>query len=83
MMIRLLQLSPAARAQLAGDPLELLAVDGPTNEAKGDEDACVGRRASLRRQSRPGPSHIGTHRAELTPNAGRRRRRRDAHVAIS
>lgn len=29
----------AKREQLANDPLELLAVDGPTNEAKGDSDA--------------------------------------------
>lgn len=35
------QLSPARRAELANDPLELLAVDGPTNEAKGDGDAAT------------------------------------------
>jgi hypothetical protein len=29
----------AKREQYANDPLELLAVDGPTNEAKGDKDA--------------------------------------------
>lgn len=33
------QLSASRRALLANDPLELLAVDGPTNEAKGDADA--------------------------------------------
>ena len=33
------QLSAAQRLQLANDPLELLAVDGPTNESKGDKDA--------------------------------------------
>jgi hypothetical protein len=33
------QLSAQARLALANDPLELLAVDGPTNEAKGDADA--------------------------------------------
>ena len=27
------------REQLANDPIELLAVDGPTNESKGDQDA--------------------------------------------
>ncbi len=32
------QLPMAARVDLANDPLELLAVDGPTNEAKGDAD---------------------------------------------
>lgn len=32
-------LSPAAREQLANDPLNLLAVDGPTNQAKGDSGA--------------------------------------------
>ena len=34
-------LSPQARVDLANDPLELLAVDGPTNEAKGDGDAAT------------------------------------------
>lgn len=34
-------LSPQARLDLANDPLELLAVDGPTNEAKGDGDAAT------------------------------------------
>ena len=33
------QLSFATRVQLANDPLELLAVDGPTNESKSDSDA--------------------------------------------
>ena len=33
------KLSSAVREQLANDPLELLAVDGPTNEAKRDSDA--------------------------------------------
>lgn len=33
------QLSPTERFQLANDPLELLAVDGKTNQAKGDGDA--------------------------------------------
>ncbi len=33
------QLSPATRAQFANDPLELLAVDGPTNSDKSDSDA--------------------------------------------
>jgi hypothetical protein len=32
-------LSPAERLQLANDPVNLLAVDGPTNESKGDSDA--------------------------------------------
>lgn len=32
-------LSPDVRRSLANDPLNLLAVDGPTNEAKGDADA--------------------------------------------
>ena len=32
-------LSPEARTSLANDPLNLLAVDGPTNETKGDGDA--------------------------------------------
>ena len=31
--------SPAKREQFANDPAELLAVDGPSNEAKGDSDA--------------------------------------------
>jgi hypothetical protein len=35
------QLTPAQRIDLANDPLELLAVDGPTNEAKGDGDAAT------------------------------------------
>src|SRR4051794_16415291 len=36
------QLLPAReRARLANDPVELLAVDGPTNEAKGDGDAAT------------------------------------------
>jgi hypothetical protein len=35
------QLSAARREQLANDPLNLLAVDGPTNEAKGDGDAAT------------------------------------------
>lgn len=35
------QLSPTQRINLANDPLELLAVDGPTNEAKGDGDAAT------------------------------------------
>jgi len=34
-------LSATERAQLANDPLELLAVAGPTNEAKGDGDAAT------------------------------------------
>jgi hypothetical protein len=33
--------SPARREQYANDPLVLLAVDGPTNEAKGDGDAAT------------------------------------------
>ena len=33
------QLTATQRKDLAEDPLELLAVDGPTNEAKGDGDA--------------------------------------------
>lgn len=33
------QLSAEQRLQLANDPLVLLAVDGPSNEAKGDGDA--------------------------------------------
>lgn len=32
-------LSPGDRLAFANDPLNLLAVDGPTNEAKGDKDA--------------------------------------------
>ena len=35
------QLSPSQRAQLYNDPLELLAVDGPTNMQKGDGDAAT------------------------------------------
>lgn len=35
------QLSPAQRIDLANDPLELLAVDGRTNQAKGDGDAAT------------------------------------------
>ena len=35
------QLSMAMREQLANDPLELLAVDGPANQAKGDGDAAT------------------------------------------
>lgn len=35
------QLTPADRAQLANDPLELLAVDGPANQAKSDGDAAT------------------------------------------
>ncbi|MFZ3492197.1 HNH endonuclease family protein [Streptomyces sp. 5.8] len=33
------QLTPAERLDFAGDPLNLVAVDGPTNQAKGDRDA--------------------------------------------
>lgn len=33
------QLTPSLRQQLANDPLELLAVDGPANQQKGDSDA--------------------------------------------
>ncbi len=33
------QLSAAERLQFANDPVNLLAVDGPTNESKGDADA--------------------------------------------
>lgn len=33
------QLSPARRAALGNDPLNLIATDGPTNEQKGDSDA--------------------------------------------
>ena len=32
-------LDPPRRMEFANDPLNLLAVDGPTNEAKGDADA--------------------------------------------
>ena len=35
------QLSKAQRVQLANDPLELLAVDGPANQAKSDGDAAT------------------------------------------
>ena len=35
------QLAPGVRLALANDPLELLAVDGPTNERKGDGDAAT------------------------------------------
>ena len=35
------QLTPGVRLALANDPLELLAVDGPTNERKGDGDAAT------------------------------------------
>jgi hypothetical protein len=35
------QLSKPQREQLANDPLNLLAVDGPTNSAKGDRDAAT------------------------------------------
>ncbi|MDP9886037.1 pyruvate/2-oxoglutarate dehydrogenase complex dihydrolipoamide acyltransferase (E2) component [Sinomonas atrocyanea] len=35
------QLTAAQRTALANDPLNLLAVDGPTNEAKGDGDAAT------------------------------------------
>ncbi len=35
------QLTPGRRLALANDPLELLAVDGPTNERKGDGDAAT------------------------------------------
>ena len=31
--------TPTKREQFANDPVELLAVDGPSNEAKGDSDA--------------------------------------------
>jgi hypothetical protein len=33
------QWSPSKRVQFYNDPLNLLAVDGPTNSAKGDSDA--------------------------------------------
>ncbi|WP_354253823.1 HNH endonuclease family protein [Arthrobacter sp. UYEF21] len=35
------QLSPEQRKQLANDPLNLMAADGPTNGAKGDKDAAT------------------------------------------
>jgi hypothetical protein len=35
------QLSPLVREQLANDPLNLLAVDGPANQQKGDGDAAT------------------------------------------
>jgi len=35
------QLTPAQRQQLANDPLELLAVDGPANQQKSDGDAAT------------------------------------------
>lgn len=35
------QLSPEQRKQLANDPLNLMAADGPTNSAKGDKDAAT------------------------------------------
>ena len=35
------QLSKQRRQQLANDPMELLAVDGPANQAKGDGDAAT------------------------------------------
>lgn len=35
------QLSPTVREQLYNDPLELLAVDGPANQQKGDGDAAT------------------------------------------
>lgn len=35
------QLTVAQRVNLANDPLNLLAVDGPTNQAKGDKDAAT------------------------------------------
>lgn len=35
------QLTPRQRINLANDPLNLLAVDGPTNEVKGDGDAAT------------------------------------------
>ena len=35
------QLSQTDREELANDPLNLLAVDGPTNETKGDGDAAT------------------------------------------
>ena len=35
------QISPEEREKLANDPLNLLAVDGPANQAKGDGDAAT------------------------------------------
>ena len=35
------QLSPARRLLFANDPINLIAVDGPTNQAKGDGDAAT------------------------------------------
>ena len=35
------QLTEARRVEMANDPLELIAVDGPTNESKGDGDAAT------------------------------------------
>ncbi|WP_369691134.1 HNH endonuclease family protein [Nocardia altamirensis] len=35
------QLSPERRRDMANDPLNLQAVDGPTNQAKGDSDAAT------------------------------------------
>jgi len=35
------QISPEERERLANDPLNLLAVDGPANQAKGDGDAAT------------------------------------------
>jgi hypothetical protein len=35
------KLNYSTRVQLANDPLELLAVDGPTNESKSDSDAAA------------------------------------------
>ena len=35
------QLTPEARRSLGNDPLNLIAVDGPTNQAKGDGDAAT------------------------------------------
>ncbi|MFC7657082.1 HNH endonuclease family protein [Pseudonocardia benzenivorans] len=35
------QLDPATRTLLGNDPLNLLAVDGPTNQSKGDGDAAT------------------------------------------
>jgi hypothetical protein len=35
------KLSFASRVQFANDPLNLLAVDGPTNSSKGDSDAAT------------------------------------------
>ena len=36
------QLDEATRKNLGNDPLNLMAVDGPTNQAKGDGDAATG-----------------------------------------